>query len=173
MKKLKRLVIKSTLAAAILATGGITATSNIYAEPQQDPDQAGIPSADHREPGQRHHHKGHLKGGPIITDTASLIGTEPKLLLAQLEQGKTLLQIVHAKKGWSETEYLQQLTIKAFQHIDKVVAEGKLTKEQAEKIKADLPTRLKTVINRTWKSAPPGYPVSEYKNNTIQWNVSE
>lgn len=173
MKKLKSLVFKSTLTAAILTSGGITATSIIYAEPQHDPSRTGTPNIEHGESGHRSHHKGHLKGGPIITDTATLIGIQPNSLIEQLKQGQTLLQVVQAKKGWSEDEYLKKLTEKAFQHIDQAVIAGKLNKEQADKIKAGLPERLKRIINRTWKNTQSGHPVSEYRNNTIQLNVSE
>lgn len=173
MKMLKSIVFKSTLSVAILASGGITATSIIYAEPQQSPSRTGTPNMEHGGQGHRSHHKGHLQGGPIITDTATLIGIQPRSLIEQLKQGKTLLQVVQAKKGWSEDEYLKKLNEKAVQHIDQAVTTGKLNKDQADKIKAGLPERLKRVINRTWKNSQPGHPVSEYRNNTIQLNVSE
>lgn len=173
MKKLKSLIFKSTLTAAILVSGGVTESSIIYAEPRQDPPQTGIPKLEHGEHGHRSHHKGYLQGGPIISDTANLIGIQPNSLIEQLKQGQTLLQVVQAKKGWSEDEYLKKLTEKAFQHIDQAVAGGKINKEQADKIKAGLPERLKRVINRSWKNTQLGHPVSEYRNNTIQWNVSE
>lgn len=98
---------------------------------------------------KRHHHKHHF-GGFAIKTTADLIGVDKKELVGQLKTGRTLLQIVQEKKGWSEDEYLNKLTDASSQKIDAAVQKGKIDAERATKLKAALPAKLRDVINRNW-----------------------
>lgn len=117
-----------------------------------------------------HHHHGHLRGGHIVKETAEMLGMEPKALVEQLKQGKTLLEVVQTQKGWSEDDYLKKLTETANRNIDQAVAEGKLEREKADSIKAQLPEKLKKTINRSWKNRMPGgHPAADYQNNQVKW----
>lgn len=111
-----------------------------------------------------------FRGGHIVKDTADLLGMDPKALLVQLHQGKTLLQIAQDRKGWSEAEYIQKLTVTIYRNIDKAIAAGKLDQIKAKKIKTGLPDKLSRVIKRPWKQHPPGYPTNDYRNNQVQWH---
>lgn len=122
---------------------------------------------------QEHPHKhGHhrpVHGGHIVKDTADLLGIKPQALVEELKQGKTLLEIVQSSKGWTEEQYVQKLTESADSHIAKAQAEGKLSTEEAARMKERLPGKLKRIINRTWDQTAPGHPALDYKQNQINW----
>ncbi|MEF2965287.1 hypothetical protein V3851_05530 [Paenibacillus sp. M1] len=165
MKQLKGLAASGL--AFILALAPVAAGA-VYAGAPQDTQIKQTPEAT-KDPNAKHHHPRHVHGGHIVKDTAALLGVPPKSIVEQLKQGKSLLQVVQTTKGWSEDEYLKKLTEKASQNIDQAVAEGKIDKEKAAKIKADLPERLKKMIHRTWKDKSPGHPTIEYHTNHINW----
>lgn len=110
------------------------------------------PNSAHSTPeGQvkRHHHRHHF-GGFTVKTTADLIGVDKKELVDQLKTGRTLVQIVQEKKGWSESEYLKKLTDISSKRIDTAVQSGKIDAEKANKLKSALPAKLKEAINRNW-----------------------
>ncbi|MGG6311289.1 hypothetical protein [Paenibacillus macerans] len=168
--KLKPFAGKLTLAILLAASSAATA-GTVHAETgaPAGKTQQESPSPSQTETKQRHPH-GHFRGAHIVKDTAELLGVEPKTLLEQLKQGKTLLQIVQAQKGWSEEEYLKKLTESANRNIDKALAEGRIDQDKAAKIKAKLPDKLKKVINRSWKDRQPGQPTVDYQNNQVNWS---
>lgn len=172
MENLKPLAGKLTLA-LLLAIGSAAAAGTAYAvtgaPADQTPQVSPSPSQTEARPHQPHPH-GHFRGAHIVQDTAEMLGMEPKALVDQLKQGRTLLQVVQAKKGWSEEEYLKKLTESASQNIDKALAEGKIDQERADKMKAKLPEKLKKVINRNWKDRIPGQPAADYQNNKVNWS---
>lgn len=100
--------------------------------------------------GQHKHRHGHFFGAHTIKTTADLIGMDKQELISQLKTGRTLLQIVQEKKGWSESEYITKLTDASTKRIDAAVQSGKLDTEKATKIKAALPAKLKETVNRDW-----------------------
>lgn len=121
---------------------------------------------------QEHRHKhGHrlIHGGHIVKDTANMLEMKPQVLVDQLKQGKSLLQVVQSSKGWTEAQYLQKLTESAHSHIAQAQAEGKISAEDAARLKSRLPDKLKRIIHRTWNQPAPGHPALEYKQNQINW----
>ncbi|GIP56613.1 hypothetical protein MKX50_10625 [Paenibacillus sp. FSL W8-0186] len=174
MRHIRKLLEKGFLA-AILAIGGYAAaaeTTVAYQEPTPIPQASPEGGKEQQQP--RHHHKGHFRGGHIVKDTAELLGVEPKVLIEDLKQGKSLLQVVQARKGWSEAEYVQKLTAVVTGHIDKAAAEGRLSPEKAATMKMELPVKLKKIVNRTWKSSSKEHPVTDYRsNNTILWHKAD
>lgn len=178
MSKAKSFAFHTTLsvllAISLLSTAGTaTAESVRLIEPHEPLTQDAAPhSANNNaavEKSKPHCNQG-IRGGHIVKDTADLLGMEPTTLLAQLQHGKTLLQIAHERKGWSEAEYIQKLTVTIYRNIDKAIAAGKLDQNKAAKIKAGLPEKLSRVIKRPWKQHPPGYPTNDYRNNQVQWH---
>ncbi|MNO48158.1 hypothetical protein D3C76_384900 [compost metagenome] len=158
MKHLKNAAISSGL--ALLLAISITPVSSASVNAQQD---------------QFHpqHHHGQFRGGHIIMDTAEITGIDSKKIVEELKQGKTLQQIVQTNKGWSEDEYVKKLSETASRHIDKALSEGKIDAAKAQQIKAELPTKLKKIVNRPWKSSPPGHPATEFQNNKINWSQAK
>lgn len=170
MKNLKPIAGKLTLA-LLLAAGSTAAAGTVQAKTgASDQPQQVNPNPSQTETKHHPHPHGHFRGGHIVKDTAELLGTDPKVLVGQLKQGKTLLQIVQSEKGWSEEEYLKKLTESANRNIDKALAEGKIDREKANKIKAKLPEKLKKVINRSWKDRDTGQPAADYRNNQVNWS---
>ncbi|WP_460319144.1 hypothetical protein [Paenibacillus sp. YSY-4.3] len=174
MRHIRKLLEKGFLA-AVIAVGGYAAiaeTALAYHEPTAIPEAS--PRGEKEQQKPHHHHKGHFRGGHIVKDTAELLGVEPKVLIEDLKQGKSLLQVVQARKGWSEAEYVQKLTVVVTGHIDKAAADGRLSKEKAETMKMELPVKLKKIVNRTWKNSSKEHPVTDYRNNnTILWHKAD
>ncbi|MEK5475775.1 hypothetical protein NYE70_02370 [Paenibacillus sp. FSL R5-0407] len=167
MKQLKGLAAASSL--ALMLALAPAASGSAYANAQQPVHATTQPES--KDPHVKHPHPPfrHFHGGHIVKDTAELLGIESKVVIEQLKQGKSLLQVAQATKGWSEEEYLKKLNEKAVQNIDKAVAEGKLEAEKASRLKEVLPEKLKKMITRTWKSNSSGHPTMDYQNNQIQW----
>ncbi|MNO82773.1 hypothetical protein D3C76_740570 [compost metagenome] len=154
MYRLKTAAVAGSL--ALLLTLGFTPAGSASAHSQLD----------QFEP---QHHRGHFRGGHIIKDTADLTGIDTKTIVEEMKQGKTLQQIVQTNKGWTEDEYVKKLTETVSRNIDKALSEGKIDAAKAKQIKAELPDKLKKIVNRTWKSSPPGHPATEHQNNKINW----
>ncbi|MFD1178064.1 hypothetical protein ACFQ3W_17380 [Paenibacillus puldeungensis] len=179
MSKLKAFAFHATLsvllAMSLLPTAGTAAAEAVrFMEPHEPLPQDTAPNNANNnaatEKSKPHCNNQGFRGGHIVKDTADLLGMDPKTLLAQLHQGKTLLQITQDRKGWSEAEYIQKLTVTIYRNIDKAIAAGKLDQNKAAKIKAGLPEKLSRVIKRPWKQHPPGYPTNDYHNNQVQWH---
>lgn len=155
MNHFRNVVVASCLT-LLLSLSATSAASIVRAESHQD---------------QFHpqHHHGQFRGGHIIKDTEELTGIDAKTIVDQMKQGRTLQQIVQAKKGWSEDEYVKKLTETVSRNIDKALSEGKIDPTKAKEIKSELPLKLKRIVNRPWKS-PPGHPATEYQNNKINWS---
>lgn len=173
MNHLSKLLGKSLLA-AVTAAGCLAAGDAVlaYNEPSAIPEASPEGGKQQQMP-RHHHHKKHFRGGHIVKDTAELLDVEPKILIEELKEGKSLLQIVQARKGWSEAEYVRKLTAVVTGHIDKAAAEGRMTPEKAAALKTELPAKLKRIVNRTWKMPAKGHPVTDYRNNTILWHMAE
>lgn len=168
MNQLKGLAVASSL--ALMLTLAPAASGSAFASAQQQPQQV-TAQPESKDPHVRHPHPPfrHFHGGHIVKDTAELLGIESKVVIEQLKQGKSLLQVAQATKGWSEEEYLKKLNEKAVKNIDKAVAEGKIEAEKASKLKEVMPDKLKKMIRRTWKSNNSGHPTMDYQNNQIHW----
>lgn len=174
MREQFRKTVKKNILAAVIAIGAYGAASGVLlANDMEMTPLMVLPDEAKERQLHPHHHEGHFRGGHIVIDTAELLNTEPKMLVEELKQGKSLLQVVQARKGWSEAEYVQKLIVVVTKHIDKAAAEGKFSKEKAETMKTELPLKLKKVVNRTWKSPSKGHPVTDYRNNTIQQRMPE
>lgn len=167
MKSALAILLGCSLAAAAIPAYAEEATA-LAGQTQETPETPQTPSPKPHE-SRFHHHHGHFRGGHIVKETAEMLGMEPMALVEQLKQGKTLLQVVQAQKGWSEEEYLKKLTETANRNIDQAVAEGKLDRDKANRIKAQLPEKLKKAINRSWKDRMPGHPAADYQNNQVKW----
>lgn len=164
MKQLLTLALSGVTSMLLLFGAFVPLASAASAEGAADPNATQI-SQDH---GKHGHHHG-CRGGHTLGDSAKLLGIEPKSLVQQLKQGKTLLQIAQANKGWSEQEFIKRLTESATLHIDQALAQGKIDQAKADKLKAGLPEKLKKAVNRTWKDKPRSQPTTDYQNNKINW----
>lgn len=172
MREIAPLLYKSALVVTVscvslFATPSITAIAESNPPSSatqaliQGPENIPIDSYRKAPEGRRSKHK---LGGHILQDTAKLIGIEQNELISELKQGKSLLQIVQARKGWTEDQYIQKLMPLVIAHIEKAEAEGTISKEKAQTIKTKLPSKLKHIVNRTWKIPSQGHPVHHFHN---------
>lgn len=102
---------------------------------------------DHRKhPGR----EGNFRAGGhfIILETAKLLEMDHYEIVKSLKAGKTLPELAKEKKGWTEKQYIQKLSESAGKKLDQAILEGRLTKDEAEKMKAELPTLLKQRIGK-------------------------
>lgn len=164
----KRRMINGVVALTVIFGGAATVAIPAYAASSDNAPRI----QSNTNPSEQHSCRT-MRCGPIVKDTAELIGLTPEAVMAQLHQGKSLVQIVKNTKGWSEEQYLAMLTVKATTKIDQIVSQGLLDKQKAEQIKAALPHKLKKAIHRNWKEQlpkRPGHPVNNHgHNNQVNW----
>ncbi|WP_405112030.1 hypothetical protein MHH28_03840 [Paenibacillus sp. FSL K6-1217] len=147
MKKTIRTLI--AWAAAMLLT---IAPAAVYGEQLPKGTASPPPTAPHagREHTPPRSGERNLRAGGhfIISETADLLGMGREELIASLKSGKTLAGLAREKKGWSEDQYVQKLSEAASLKLDGFVREGKLTQEDAAKLKPGLPTLIKRSLHR-------------------------
>lgn len=99
----------------------------------------------HGGPGFAGHGPGHLARGEVLAAAASYLGLTEAELREQLAD-QTLAEVAK-KQGKSVSGLVQAMATAAEKQIDQAVADGKLTKEQAAAIKADLEARFESMVN--------------------------
>ena len=88
---------------------------------------------------------GHVGHGAVLAAAATYLGLTEAELRARLDD-QTLAEIAK-ERGKSVSGLVRTMTTAAEQELDEAVANGKLTKEQAEAIKADLDSRIESLVN--------------------------
>jgi hypothetical protein len=83
--------------------------------------------------------------GPLAAATTYL-GISDTTLRAELDSGKTLAQVAK-DRGKSVVGLVQALVADAKKHLDDAVADGRLTKDQEQRIAADLQSRVTDFVN--------------------------
>ncbi|BCG59011.1 YckD family protein [Paenibacillus sp. URB8-2] len=144
--------IKRTLAlAAALLIGlsyGVSASGTAGAEGVSDNGRTAVsPSNPGSGSNGEHKAKRNGRGHFIFTESAKLFGMDCSALSESLKSGKSLADIAKEKKGWTEEQYVQKLADAATSRIDKGVAEGRFTQEQAKQLKSGLPAMLKARVS--------------------------
>ena len=88
---------------------------------------------------------------------ASYLGLSESQLRSQLESGKTLAQVAKAQ-GKSVDGLVAALKADLKQHLDRAVADGRLTQAQENQILANADQRLTQLVNGKFPGPPPGGP---------------
>lgn len=88
------------------------------------------------------------RGLGYMADLAHYLGVSQEELIAARRSGKSIVQIA-GEKGISEGQLLDYMAQKCGERIDQQAADGKITSEQAEKLKQSLTERIKAELNRT------------------------
>ena len=92
---------------------------------------------------------GHGPDGRIGLDAAATaIGITPAQLRTELTAGKTLAQVASAH-GVSEQTLIDALVADVEQHLAADVTAGRLTQAQADARKAEIPAKVKTMVEST------------------------
>lgn len=95
---------------------------------------------------QKRHHKFRL-----FEDASRIIGIDEQELKKQLHAGKSLAEVAQSK-GISEVDLIDRLLAVRVQKIDEAVKAGKIPQEKADRVKDQLPQRLKEFVNKKdWK----------------------
>jgi hypothetical protein len=97
-------------------------------------------------PGRFFGHFGHFGHFPGLDTAASYLGLTEAQVKTQLESGKTLAQIAKDQNK-SVDGLVAALKNDAKQKLDDVVAAGRLTKAQEERILSDLDQRITDLVN--------------------------
>lgn len=80
-------------------------------------------------------------GLDMMSDIASVLGMTKDGLLNELKNGKTLQDILKAK-NISEQDFKNKLIAMETAKIDKLLSDGKITKDQADKMKEAITTKI-------------------------------
>lgn len=104
------------------------------------------PSAAKGDEKKRHH-----KRFRLFEDASRIIGIDEQELKKQLHAGKSLAEVAQSK-GISEVDLIDRLLAVRVQKIDEAVKAGKIPQEKADRVKDQLPQRLKEFVNKKdWK----------------------
>lgn len=95
--------------------------------------------------GGRHsgEHHGHFRG---LDAAASYLGVTESELRTELESGKSLADVAKAK-GKTVDGLVQALVADAQKHLDQAVADGRITKAQAETMLSNIEQRITDMVN--------------------------
>jgi ribosomal protein S20 len=91
------------------------------------------------------HGPGHFGRGDVLAAAASYLGLTEAELRQQLPS--TTLADIAKEQGKSVSGLVETMVTAAEKDIDQAVADGKLTKEQAADLKAELQTRFESMVN--------------------------
>ena len=98
-------------------------------------------------------HGFHLRGVDVLGVAAEAIGIDEATLAGQLRDGGTLAEIA-ADNGSNAQTVIDAITAAWNEHIDEKVADGQLTTDQAEELRADLATRVEELVNGEFGFGP-------------------
>jgi len=144
----------ATVAAAVLITLSPVSgyTGNAEAESAASSPAPGSSPCTHSH-GPHHGKDGRVRAGGhfIMKETARLLDMECSAMHESLQAGKTLPQLAMEKKGWTEDQYVQKLAEAAGKKLDQAVTDGRLSAEEAAKLKERLPVFLKMKISNMSK----------------------
>ncbi len=103
----------------------------------------------------KHHDRGHERGdargflGDVLQASSQYLGVSADDLKAQLRAGKSLAEIANATPGKSRDGLIDALTRAANAHLKQAVDAGKLTAEQAEKLRATLGAAIVKIVDHS------------------------
>lgn len=82
----------------------------------------------------------------LVTNAAATIGIDAKDLAKELKSGKTIAQVA-TEHTVSVQTVIDNAVAQANTAVDKALADGKITSEQATKIKSQLVERITKIVN--------------------------
>lgn len=143
-----RKLLASTAAGLALFGGGVAvaaAGSSGIAGAQENGQKAEQSQPGGGQAANRHPRR-HL-AKQLITEVARVLNMAPRDLLAELRSGKSIAQVAEAK-GVPVQTVIDDLVAKVNERVDKALGAGKLTQEQAAKIKEQAPARIAKLVDR-------------------------
>jgi polyhydroxyalkanoate synthesis regulator phasin len=82
-----------------------------------------------------------------VEAAATVLGLELEELVDELKNGKTLAEVAEEKKGMAVDEFTAAMLPEVRQELDALVAEGKLTEEQADAIYGHVEENIDRIVN--------------------------
>ena len=143
---------------AVLALAGSTLAGGVILGPglalaQEDGQQEPAP-----DEGERGPCRGPRGGGKHLEVAAQAIGIEVDALREALGNGQTIAEVAQAN-GVEVQAVVDALVADATARLDEAVANGRLTQEEADERKAELPERITARVNgERPEGAPEGPP---------------
>ena len=95
--------------------------------------------------------------GDHLQAAATYLGISTTDLQTQLRSGKTLAEIAAATAGKTKDGLIAAIVADETAQIDKAVADGKVTADQATKIKTGLAERVTQMVERSGPTGGPGF----------------
>lgn len=108
------------------------------------------------QPNQAAHHL--QPWGGILPTAAQVLNMTPQQLAQELRGGQSIAQVAESK-GVSEQQVIDAIVQKISATLDQRVQAGKLTQDKADQMKADLPARVKNIVEHTGL-AKQGHPLA-------------
>ncbi|MCG8350283.1 MAG: hypothetical protein MI924_21165 [Chloroflexales bacterium] len=105
--------------------------------------------------------------GALIRTTAELTGLEPSAVMEELRNGESLAQIA-AANGQSGEAVVQAVVDKATERLDRLVANGRITQEEADQMIARLTEQANTLVNDTELGQNIEQRRDRYQNRIVQ-----
>ena len=93
----------------------------------------------------------------LLETAATYLGIRTADLRTQLQSGKTLADVAAATSGKTKDGLVAAIVASETAQIDKAVADGKLTADQAAKIKTGLTERVTQMVERKGPMGAPGF----------------
>ena len=94
-----------------------------------------------------HHHAKIMAAKGLLKSAASTLGMDPKDLAKQLKDGKTTIAAIATAKGVSVDLVINNAVGDAKTAVEKAVTDGKVTREQADKIESKLKERITKIVS--------------------------
>ncbi|WP_248928276.1 hypothetical protein [Paenibacillus hamazuiensis] len=150
MKMFGKKIIAGTIAASFLIGGAAVVHNQAFADTTSTSSASASTSVSDQtykaDKAQRPDGRMGFRGGiNFMQEAATILGIDEATLKASLKDGKTLVQLAQ-EKGITEDDLVQKLAAAETKAIDTAVSEGKLTQEQADKMKTGLADRLKQMV---------------------------
>lgn len=101
-----------------------------------------------------HHHAKVMAAKGLLKSAATTLGMDPKDLAKQLKDGNTTIAAIATAKGVSVDLVINNAVTEATTAIEKAVTEGKVTREQADKIESQLKERITKIVNEGRPNKP-------------------
>ncbi len=136
--------IATAAAGLALFTGTLAIAGTAYAQSERAP---APPAGQGEHLGRRG--PAHRLVSAVIKTAADTIGVEPRELLNQLRQGKSIAEVA-TEHGVDPQAVVDAVVAKANERIDQAVADGKLSSERAAQIKEKLSERVTQLVQHTF-----------------------
>jgi len=97
-----------------------------------------------------------VRAFPIFVEAAQIIGMKPEDLKKEVQQGKSILDVAKTK-GVTEETLHSKIVANRSAKLDEAVKAGKLTAEQAAKMKSKMSEHVKFMLNKKGLSEHHGH----------------